>query len=95
MNNLKRKEDDLDVGKMKSIPVDLKILSDVVVNKVVKNTKFITLKTKVNILDKKLPDLTPLIHINQYNTDKQNSDKKIRKSHMQVVTGYNCFEYKN
>ena len=80
---------------MKSIPVDLKILSDVVVNEVVKNTKFITLKTKVNILDKKLPDLTPLIHINQYNTDKQNSDKKIRKSHMQVVSGYNCFEYKN
>ena len=64
---------------MKSIPVDLKILSDVVVNEVVKNTKFITLKTKVNILDKKFPDLTPLIYINQYNTDKQNSEKKIEK----------------
>ena len=65
MNNLKRKEDDLDVGKLKSVPVDLKILSDTVVNEVVKNTKFNTLKTKVNILDKKFPDLTPLIHINQ------------------------------
>ena len=95
MNNLKRKEDHLDVGKLKSIPVDLKILSDVVVNEVVKNTKFIKLKTKVNILDKKFPDLTPLIHINQYNTDKQNSEKKIRKNQMQVVSGYNCFEYKN
>ena len=95
MNNLKRKEDHLDVGKLKSIPVDLKILSDVVVNEVVKNTKFITLKTKVNILDKKFPDLTPLIYISQYNTDKQNSEKKNRKNQMQVVSGYNCFEYKS
>ena len=95
MNNLKRKEDHLDVGKLKSIPVDLKILSDVVVNEVVKNTKFIKLKTKVNILDKKFPDLTPLIYISQYNTDKQNSEKKNRKNQMQVVSGYNCFEYKS
>ena len=95
MNNLKRREDHLDVGKLKSIPVDLKILSDVVVNEVVKNTKFITLKTKVNILDKKFFDLTPLIYINQYNTDKQNSEKKNRKNQMQVVSGYNCFEYKS
>ena len=80
---------------MKSIPVDLKILSDVVVNEVVKNTKFIKLKTKVNILDKKFPDLTPLIYISQYNTDKQNSEKKNRKNQMQVVSGYNCFEYKS
>ena len=95
MNNLKRKEDHLDVGKLKSIPVDLKILSDVVVNEVAKNTKFIKLKTKVNILDKKFPDLTPLIYISQYNTDKQNSEKKNRKNQMQVVSGYNCFEYKS
>ena len=95
MNNLKRKEDHLDVGKLKSIPVDLKILSDVVVNEVVKNTKFIKLKTKVNILDKKFPDLTPLIYISQYNIDKQNSEKKNRKNQMQVVSGYNCFEYKS
>ena len=95
MNNLKRKEDHLNVGKLKSIPVDLKILSDVVVNEVVKNTKFIKLKTKVNILDKKFPDLTPLIYINQYNTDKQNSEKKNRKNQMRVVSGYNCFEYKS
>ena len=27
-------------------------------------------KTKVNNLDKKVPDATTLIHINQYNTDK-------------------------
>ena len=52
-------------------------LSDVVDNEVVKNTKFNTLKTKVNILEKKIPDATTLIHINQYNTIKQNLEKKM------------------
>ena len=46
-------------------------------NEVVKNTRFITLKTKVNNLEKKIPDATTLIHINQYNTDKQYSEEKI------------------
>ena len=52
-------------------------MSDMVDNTVVKNTKFNTLKTKVNILGKKIPDATILIHINQYNTDKQNLEKKL------------------
>ena len=52
-NNLKTKVDDLDVGKLKTVPVELKKLSDVVANEVVKNTKFNTLKTKVNSLEKK------------------------------------------
>ena len=78
LNNLKTKVDDLDVGKLKTVPVDLKKLSDVVDNEVVKNTKFNTLKTKVNNLEKKIPDATTLIHINQYNTDKQNLEKKVK-----------------
>ena len=56
---------------MKTVPVDLKKLRDVVGNELVKDTKFNTLKTKVNNLEKKIPDGTTLIHINQYNTDKQ------------------------
>ena len=40
MNNLKTKVDELDVGKLKVVPVDLKKLSDVVDNEVLKNTKF-------------------------------------------------------
>ena len=44
-------------------------------NKIVKNTKFNTLTTKVNNLDKNIPDATTLIHIIQYNTDKQNLEK--------------------
>ena len=77
LNNLKTKVDDLDVDKLKAIPVDLKKLSDVENNEVNKNTKFNKPKIKVNNLDKKIPDAITLIHINQYNTGKQNSEKKI------------------
>ena len=75
MINLKTKLDNLDVGKLKPVPVDLKKLSDVAPKEVVKNTKFNKLKIKVNSLEKKIPDATTLIHINQYNTDKQNLEK--------------------
>ena len=74
---------------MKTILVDLKKLSDVLDNELAKNTKFNTLKTKVNNLEMKIPGATTLIHINQYNTNKQNLDNKIRdideKYHIQVV----------
>ena len=76
MNDLKTKVDDIDVGKLKSVPVDLKKLSDIVDNEAAKNTKFNTIKTKVNSLEKKIPEATTLIHINQYNADKQNLEKK-------------------
>ena len=46
-------------------------------NEVVENTKFNTLKTKVNKLDKKISDATTLIQINQYITEKQNLEKKL------------------
>ena len=44
LNNLETKVDDLDVGKLKTLPVDLKKISDVVDNEVIQNTKFKTLK---------------------------------------------------
>ena len=69
LNNIKTKVDNLDVGKLKTVPVDMKKLSDAVDNEAVKNTKFNTLKAKVNNLEKKTFDSTSLIHINQYNTD--------------------------
>ena len=46
LNNLKTNVDGLDVGKLKTVPVRLKKLSDVVDNEIVKNTKFKTLKIK-------------------------------------------------
>ena len=70
LNNLKAKVNYLDLGK-KTVPVDLKKLSYVVDNEVVKDTKSSTLKTKANNLENKIPYATTLIHINQYNTDKQ------------------------
>ena len=76
LNNWKTKVDDLNVGKLKTVPVHLKKLSDVVDNEVVKNTKFNTLNTKVNNLEKKIPDTATLIHIRQYNTDKQYLEKR-------------------
>ena len=46
LNNLKTKAYDLEVGKIKTVPVDLKKSNDVVDNKVLKNIKFNTLKCK-------------------------------------------------
>ena len=76
LNDLKTKVDDLDVHKLNTVPVDLKKLSDVVSKEVVKSTKFNKLNTKVNNLEKKIPDAPTLIQANQYNTDKQNLEKK-------------------
>ena len=68
--------DDLDLTKLKDVPVDLKNLSDVVDNKVVKNTTLNTIETKLNNLDKKIPNVTTFIGINQYNTAEQNLENK-------------------
>ena len=75
LNNLKTKVDALDVGKLKTVPIDLEKLSDD--KKVIENTKFNKLNTKINNLEKKISEATALIHINQYNTDKQSLEKKI------------------
>ena len=58
LTNLKTKVDDLDFVQLKTVAVDLKMLSDAVDNEVVKNTKFSTLNTEVNNLEKKIPDGT-------------------------------------
>ena len=65
LNILKPKVDDLGVGKLKTVPVDMKKLSDLVANEVVKTKKFNTLRPKVNISEKKILDATTLIRINQ------------------------------
>ena len=70
MNNLYTKVNDLDIVNLKTVPVNLKKLSDVVDNEVVKNSKFNTLNTKVNGLEKKISNPTSIVYINQYNTDK-------------------------
>ena len=64
LNNLKTKVDDLDVGKLKTVPLDLKMLRDIVDNETFKNTKFNALKTKVNNLEKKILSMKFLIMLN-------------------------------
>ena len=49
---------------MKSVPVDLKKISDMVYKKVVKDARFNTLNIKLNNLENKIPDWTTIIHIN-------------------------------
>ena len=68
---------DLDVDKLKTVPAHVKKLRDVVDSEVAKNTKFNTLKTKVNSLEKKILGATTLILTNQYNINKQNLERKI------------------
>ena len=79
----------LDVGKWKIIPIDLKKLSD----------DFNTLKTKIHSLERKIPDATTLTPISQYNTDKQNLEKKmeifIKNARYKWFSDYNCLEYKH
>ena len=53
LNNLKSKVYELNVGELKIVIKDLKISTDIVKNEFFKNTKFNTLKMKVNKLDKK------------------------------------------
>ena len=96
-NNLK-KTDDLDIGKLKTVP-NLKKLSDIAHNEVVKNTKFITRKTKVNTLEKTIPDAITLIHIDQYKIDNENLEQKIRdidkrNTKYNWFSEYNCFNNK-
>ena len=65
LDNLKIEVEDLDVDKLKTFPVDLKELGDVVSKEVVKNSKFNKLNSKVNNLENNIPDAPILIPINQ------------------------------
>ena len=58
-NSLSHSKTKVDVDKLNTVSRDLKKLSDVVNKEVVKK-----LNTKVNKLDKKIPDATTLIQIN-------------------------------
>ena len=56
---------------------DLKRLSDVVSEEVIKKKVYEKLNLKVNNLEKKIPDASTIIQLHQYTTDKQNMEKKI------------------
>ena len=56
LDNLKTRVDDLDAVKLKNAHIDLKRLIAVVDKKVVKNTKISKINTKINKLEKNVPD---------------------------------------
>ena len=56
LNNLKTRVDDLDVNMLKTVPLDLKKIGNVVNKKVVKNTKFNKLNMNANNSERKIPN---------------------------------------
>ena len=56
MNNLKTKVDDLDVGELKTVPIDLKQFRDAVSKEVVKKAVDNKVNTKLNNLKNKILD---------------------------------------
>ena len=70
--NLKTEVDKLDTDKLKTIPVDLSKLSDVVKNEVVKKTVYDKLVTKVNNIN-----TSGFLLKTKYDTDELELEKKI------------------
>ena len=70
--SLKAKIDKIDVDKLKTVPVDLSKLSNIVKNEVVKKTVYDELVAKLSNID-----LTGFILKAKYDTDKLDFDKKL------------------
>ena len=70
--SLKAKIDKIDVDKLKTVPVDLSKLSNIVKNEVVKKTVYDKLVAKLSNID-----LTGFILKAKYDTDKSDFDKKL------------------
>ena len=66
----------LDVNKQKTVSVDVSKLSNIADN-VVNENKHDKLVMKINASDTKLPSTSELVAKTQYNSDKQNLEKKI------------------
>ena len=77
LKNFKTKADGLDVDKLKIAPLDLKKLSDVVSIEIAGKNRVQQAKYKSK-LRKQNPDASALIQTNQYNTDKQRLEKKLK-----------------
>ena len=84
LNNLKTIVVGLDVDKVETLPIDFKKASNVVNRKVVKKTKYNKLISKVHDLEDKIYDASTLIHINQYNMDKQGLEKNTESEQLFV-----------
>ena len=72
--SLKSETDKIDADKLKTVPVDLAKLSNVVKNNVVKKTEYNSLKTKVDSID-----TTYFFLKTKYEKDESDFEDKIRK----------------
>ena len=77
LNDLKTKVDGLDFDKLKTVIIDFKQLSDVVIEEVLKKKMYKKLNTRVNNLENKVLHATALIHIKQFNNNKINLEKNL------------------
>ena len=78
--SLKLDVDELDIDKLKTVPVDLSKLSNVVDNDVVKKTVFDKLVAKVNAIF-----TNRFVLKTHYNTDKSGLEKKIHDTSKKIV----------
>ena len=68
MNFLKLFKTDVNkLGKLKTVPNDLKNVNDVVYKEIVVKTLYNALNTEVNNSEKSISDVSTLIQINHYN----------------------------
>ena len=72
LSSLKAEVNKIDVDKLKTVPVDLSRLNNVVNNKVVKKAVYDKLVTKVNNIDS-----NGFLLKTKYNTDKSDLEKKV------------------
>ena len=74
--SLKVRVDKLDVDKLKTVLADLSSITNVIDNNVLKNVVYDKLVINVNTIDTKITNIG-LFSEMQYDSDKQNSEKKI------------------
>ena len=85
LSNLKSKPDKLDIGKLKTIPVGLSKLSNVVKNDVIKKAKSVELVKKVNIIQ--ITATSNSVKKTDYNTKINEIENKTKDhDHVKYIT---------
>ena len=83
LSNLKSKLDKLDIGRLDTTPVDLRKLSNIVKNKVVKKTEYNELVKKINNIS--TTDTSNLVKKTDYNTNISEKENKITTDRSEYI----------
>ena len=78
MASLKTKKDERRIDNIYNVTADLKKLSNVVDNDVVRETVYDQLLIKLNAVDAKIPSNSRLVTKTQYDLDKQGLERRLR-----------------